>query len=83
MTSHMKFKKRKCWIVQLGQGSPGCMYRVGDERFESSPMEWDVVIVTRPEGTTWSCVRGESGVLEKGSSSEGGEHGTGSSGHWA
>ncbi|KAK4826970.1 hypothetical protein QYF61_012911 [Mycteria americana] len=37
--NHMKFKKSKRWILHLGQGNPGYMYKVGDERLESSPAE--------------------------------------------
>lgn len=33
----MKFSKSRCQILHLGWGSPGCVFRPGDERLESSP----------------------------------------------
>ncbi|KAK4826977.1 hypothetical protein QYF61_012918 [Mycteria americana] len=42
--NHMKFKKSKRWILALGQGNPGYMYKVGDERLESSPAERDLKV---------------------------------------
>ena len=43
----MKFTKRICQIVHLGQCSPVYMYRVWDERLESGPMERDLVVLIR------------------------------------
>ena len=42
MTNNMKFNRSKRQIVHLGGGSPGCTYRLGDERLESSPVERDL-----------------------------------------
>ncbi|KAJ7407526.1 hypothetical protein WISP_125912 [Willisornis vidua] len=39
ITNHMKFKKVKCWLLHLGWGNPGCMYRLENEMLESSAME--------------------------------------------
>ncbi|KAJ7405417.1 hypothetical protein WISP_139811 [Willisornis vidua] len=38
----MKFNKGKCWILHLGQGSPGFVYRLGNERLEISGVEKDL-----------------------------------------
>jgi len=39
ITSCMKCKMSKCWILHLGQGNPEHMYRLRLERLEGSPME--------------------------------------------
>ena len=36
----------ECWILQVEQGTPRCMYRLGDERLESSPMRRDLGALT-------------------------------------
>ena len=41
----MKFNKSKCWIMHLGQGNSGCVYRQEDEQLESSPMERDLGVL--------------------------------------
>ncbi|KAJ7418771.1 hypothetical protein BTVI_27492 [Pitangus sulphuratus] len=44
ITSHMRFKKDKCWILHLGWGNPGCMYRLGNKKLESSTTERDLSV---------------------------------------
>lgn len=46
ITSHIKFKK-KCWILHstLGQGNPGCTYKLVEERLESSSLERDLGVL--------------------------------------
>ncbi|KAJ7424191.1 rna-directed dna polymerase from mobile element jockey-like [Pitangus sulphuratus] len=34
ITNYVKFKKGKCKILYLGWASPGCTYRLGNERLE-------------------------------------------------
>ncbi|PKU46115.1 synapsin-2- hypothetical protein [Limosa lapponica baueri] len=38
----MKLNKSKCWILHLGWGNPGYMYKLGNDRLESNPMERDL-----------------------------------------
>lgn len=45
ITNHMKFSKIKCQILYLGQGSPGSIYRLRDERLESIPMKRDLGVL--------------------------------------
>ena len=45
ITNHMKFNKRKCWILYLGRSSTGYTYSLGDETQESSPTETDMGIL--------------------------------------
>lgn len=37
ITKYAKFKKCKCQILHLGWGNPGYLYRLTDEKLESSP----------------------------------------------
>ena len=42
ITNCIKFNSCKSWILHQGWVNPGYMYRLGDERLESSPVEWDL-----------------------------------------
>ncbi|RMC13037.1 hypothetical protein DUI87_10567 [Hirundo rustica rustica] len=35
----MEFKTDECWILHLGWDNPGCVYRLGNESLESSPVQ--------------------------------------------
>ena len=37
----MRFNKAECRVLHLSQGSPRYLYKVGEEPFESSPVEKD------------------------------------------
>lgn len=39
ITNHMQFNKSKCLILHMGQSSHGYMFRIRDDRLESSPEE--------------------------------------------
>lgn len=43
MRNLIKFNKSRCKVLLLGQGSPRCEYRLGQEVTEDSPAEedWD------------------------------------------
>ncbi|KAF4804290.1 hypothetical protein TURU_008937 [Turdus rufiventris] len=42
ITSSIKFNKGKCWILHLGWGKAGCVYRLGSKKLKSSSIEWDL-----------------------------------------
>ena len=39
ITNRTKFNKNKCRILHLGQGNPGCAYKLGDKRLDGSLTE--------------------------------------------
>ncbi|KAJ7412506.1 rna-directed dna polymerase from mobile element jockey-like [Pitangus sulphuratus] len=45
ISNHMKFNRGKCRILQLGCGSPGCLYRLRNEMLESSDVKRELGVL--------------------------------------
>ncbi|KAJ7400182.1 RNA-directed DNA polymerase from mobile element jockey-like protein [Pitangus sulphuratus] len=50
ISNHMKFNKGKCWILDLRQGNPGCVYRLRNEMLEGSAVERDLGVLVDAGG---------------------------------
>ncbi|KAJ7395325.1 hypothetical protein BTVI_155993 [Pitangus sulphuratus] len=54
ITKHMKFNKRKWWILHLEWVNPGCLYRLGNEMLESSAMKRDLGVLVNGKLNFWA-----------------------------
>ncbi|KAJ7410586.1 rna-directed dna polymerase from mobile element jockey-like [Willisornis vidua] len=53
ITKHIKFNKKKCEILHLEWGNPGCLYSLWNEMPESSAMERDLGILVNGDRLSW------------------------------
>jgi len=62
----MVFHKKKCCILYLGEENPGYMYRLGEERLESSLTERHVGVLVDKINLSTLCPGSPKGQLYPG-----------------